>query len=56
MTPQRCAGTRRDGRLCGRRLLDMDAEALRPGKRIAIKCHDCNHVTTFEGRGEGAGA
>ncbi|MGE3856993.1 MAG: hypothetical protein AB7G21_08570 [Dehalococcoidia bacterium] len=48
-TPLLCDGTRRSGDRCGRRLLDIDADALRPGKSLHIKCRDCNHMTVLAG-------
>lgn len=43
------ANTARAGRACGQRLLDMDPDALLPGKRISVKCDRCKHVTVITG-------
>lgn len=48
--PQFCSGTRRSGQPCARRIFDMDADALRPDKRVQLKCPHCNHMNVFVGR------
>lgn len=53
LIPVTCSGRRRNGQPCGRRIFDVDqgdlAAALRPGKRLALKCRDCNGLNSFTG-------
>ncbi len=47
--PRFCSGSRKDGRRCGRRIFDIDDDALKPGKVLRLKCSSCNHMNTFVG-------
>lgn len=45
----RCTGRKKDGQGCNKLLLEMHADALRPGRTIRIKCKDCNQMNVVSG-------
>ncbi len=49
----RCSGRKRDGQGCNKLLLEMHADALRPGRTVRVKCKDCNQFNVFTGRTDG---